>query len=46
MAANELRPLTLAAKTEILELNDRHHRVVVIGFDKVDIAGADSRGAV
>ena len=30
-------PSPLSAKTEILELNDRHHRVVVIGFDKVDV---------
>src|SRR6185312_17388211 len=28
MAADEVRPLALAAKAEVLELNDRHHGIV------------------
>src|SRR5208282_5777865 len=42
MPADELRPGPLLAKTQILDLNDGHHRIIVIGLHEVDVGGFDT----
>ena len=34
---HEIRPLTLPAEAEILELHHRDHRIVVVGLNEVEI---------
>ena len=43
VAAHEIRTLSLGAETEVLDLHQGDHGIIVIGLEKVDVLWCDAR---
>ena len=44
--ADEFRAFAFGAESQIFHLNERHHRIVVIGLKKIDVRRLDAGAAV